>query len=57
MLKKASLGLKKRLYLDFSFIGRPFLEKIDFEKSPENGQMSPKNKEVKLNFLTILDHF
>ena len=56
-LKKASLGLKKCFYLGLSFIGRLFLEKMDFEKSPKNGQISPKCKEVNLNFLTILDNF
>ena len=30
---------------------------MDFEKSPKNGQISPKSKGVNLNFLTILDHF
>ena len=30
---------------------------MDFEKSPKNGQISAKSKEVNLNFLTILDHF
>ena len=55
--QKGSLGLKKRFYLRFSFIGRIFLEKMDFEKSPKNGQISAKSKEVTLNFLTILDHF
>ena len=57
MLKKSSLGLKKRFYLGLIFIGHLFLEKMYFEKSSENGQISPKNKEVNLNFLTILDHF
>ena len=56
-LKKGSLGLEKRFYLGLSFIGRIFLEKMDFEKSLKNGQISPKSKEVNLNFLTILDHF
>ena len=56
-LKKASLGLKKRFYLGLSFIGRIFLEKMDFENSPKNGQIWPKSKEVNLNFLTILDDF
>ena len=57
MLKKASLGFKKRFYLGLSFFGRLFLEKMDFEKSPKNGQISPKSEGVNLNFLTILDHF
>ena len=59
MVKKASLGLKKRFYLGFIFIGRIFLEKMDFEKSPKNGQIWPKSKEVKevKEVLTILDHF
>ena len=56
-LKKASLGLKKRFYLGLSFIGRIFLEKMDYEKSSKNGQISPKIKGVNVNFLTILDHF
>ena len=30
---------------------------MDFEKSPQNGQISPKCKVVNLNFLTILDSF
>ena len=55
--QKGCLGLEKRFYLGLSFIGRVFLEKIDFEKSPKNGQISPKSKGVNLNFLTILDHF
>ena len=57
MLKKGSLGLAKRFYVGLSFIGRIFLGKMDFEKSLKNGQISPKSKEVNLNFLTILDHF
>ena len=57
MVEKPSLGLKNRFYLYFSFIGRLFLEKMHSEKSPKNGQISPKCKEVNLNFLTILDHF
>ena len=40
-----------------SFVGRIILEKMDFEKSPKNGQISPKSTGVNLNFLTILDHF
>ena len=38
-------------------IGRIILEKIDFEKIPQKGQISPKSKVVNLNFLTILDQF
>ena len=30
---------------------------MDFEKSPKNGQISPKSKGVNLNVLTILNHF
>ena len=56
-LPKASLGLIKRIYFGLSFIGRIFVEKMDFEKSPKNGQISPKSKRVNLNFLTIFDHF
>ena len=41
-LPKASLGLVKRIYFGLSFIGRIFLEKMDFEKSPKNDQISPK---------------
>ena len=36
--KKLLLGLKKCFCLGLSFIGRLFLEKMDFEKSPKNGQ-------------------
>ena len=39
--KKASLGLKKLFYLALSFIGRIFVEKMDFEESLKNGQISP----------------
>ena len=49
--------LKKRLYLGLSLIGRIFLGKIEFEKSPKNGQILPKGKGVNLNFLTIFDDF
>ena len=55
--QKAPLGLEKRFYLGLSFIGRIFLEKMDFEESRKNGQISKKNKEVNLNFLTILNQF
>ena len=55
-LKKASLALKKRFYLGLSFIGRIFLEKMDFEKSPKNGQISLKIK-VKLNPFYFLGKF
>ena len=44
--KKASLAVTKRFYLDLTFIGRIFLEKMDFEKSPKNGQISQKSKGV-----------
>ena len=57
MLKKPSLGLNKRFYLGLNSIRRLFLQKMDFEKSPKNGQISSKSKEVNLNNLTILDHF
>ena len=57
MLKKASLGLKKRYYLGSCFIGRLFLENMNFEKTPKNDQILQKSKGVNLNFLTILDHF
>ena len=56
-LQKVSLGLKKRILLGLNFIGRIFLEKMDFEKSPKNGQISRKSKGVNLNFSTIFDHF
>ena len=41
-VKKGSFGLEKRFYLGLSLIARIFLEKMDFEKSPQNGQISPK---------------
>ena len=47
------IPLKKLLYTlrrVFSFIGRIFLKKIDFEKSPKNGQISPKSKGLTLTF-------
>ena len=37
MVKK----LKQRFQLRLSFIGRPILGEIDFEKSPKNRQISP----------------
>ena len=49
-LRKGSLGLEKRFYLGLSFIERVFVEKIDFEKSPKNGQISPKVKGLTLTF-------
>ena len=30
---------------------------MDFEKSPQNGQISQKSKGVNHDFLMILDHF
>ena len=56
-LKKGSFDLQNSFYLGLSLIGSIFLEKIEFEKRPQNGQISPKSKGVNLNFLTILDHF
>ena len=38
-LQKVSLGLKKCILLGLSFIGRIFLQKMDIEKSPKNGQI------------------
>ena len=32
-----------------AFIGRIILEKMDFEKSPKNGQISPKSKGLELH--------
>ena len=49
--------MKSVFNLGLTFIGLIFLEKMDFEKSPKNGQISAKCKGVNLNFLTILDHF
>ena len=64
MLKKGSLGLAQSVFIlvgfGRSFIGKSIfltIEKMDFEKSLKNGQISPKSKEVNLNFLTFFGPF